>query len=216
MKNRLALFCVLIFISACSNSKKKSGDTFSNNQNYLRWNKMLTDVIVEDVFNPPQAARIYAYCNIAAYEALAPAFPEYKSLAGQLHGLNALPDPANKEDMSYEVAALTAFTSVAGKLVYSAYLVNDFYKHQLDSLAAAGWNESTIKNSVAYGISFGDRISAWSLRDGFRERRGKERYVLKNFAGCWKPTPPDYMPAVEPYWGTLSTFIIESTNMISA
>ena len=113
MKNRLQLFCLLVIICSCGSDKKFSGDNFANNQNYLRWNKLLTDVIVEDVFNPPLATRIYAYCNIAGYEALAPAFPEYKSLAGQLQGLKTLPSPAEKENISYELAALTAFTSAA-------------------------------------------------------------------------------------------------------
>jgi len=216
MKNRISIFCLLIFICACSSNKKSSVDNFANNQNYLRWNKMLTDVIVEDVFNPPLSSRIYAYCNIAAYEALVPAFPQYKSLAGQLQGLKPLPAPVEKENISYEVAALTAFTSVASKLVYSSYLVNDFYKRQMDSLTAAGWNESIIKNSVAFGKAIADSVSSWSMGDRFRESRGKERYVLKEFTGCWKPTPPDYMPAVEPYWGTLHTFTLDSASMMGA
>jgi hypothetical protein len=216
MKNRLTLFCLLLIICSCSSDKKFSGDNFSNNQNYLRWNKLLTDVIVEDLFNPPIATRIYSYCNIAAYEALVPAFPEYKSLAGQLQGLKTLPAPAAKENISYELAALTAFTTVAGKLVYSAYIINDFYKLQMDSLSTAGWEESTIKNSVDFGKAIADSIFSWSQGDGFRQSRGKERYVLKNFDGSWKPTAPDYMPAVEPYWGTLQTFTIDSSAMLAA
>jgi hypothetical protein len=32
--------------------------------------KQLTDIIVHDIFSPPQASRIYAYASIAAYEAM--------------------------------------------------------------------------------------------------------------------------------------------------
>lgn len=215
MKNKLPLLYLFTIICACSSNKKFSGDNFANNQSYLRWNKLLTDVIVEDVFNPPVASRIYAYSNIAAYEALVPGSPGFVSLAGQLRGLNTLPVPADKKNISYEVAALSAFTNVASKLVYSSYIINDFYKQQIDSLTRAGWDEGTIKNSAAFGNAIGDSIFSWSMKDGFRESR-KERYVLKNFTGSWVPTPPDYMPAVEPYWGKLRTFTMDSAGMFSA
>ncbi|MEL6944827.1 MAG: phosphatidic acid phosphatase, partial [Bacteroidota bacterium] len=55
--------------------------------------KKITDVIVHDIFSPPVASRIYAYSSIAAYEALQQGYPEYQSLAGQLNGLESLPQP---------------------------------------------------------------------------------------------------------------------------
>ena len=36
----------------------------------------LTDVIIHDIFKPPVASRIYAYANLAGYEALVPGNPE--------------------------------------------------------------------------------------------------------------------------------------------
>ncbi|MGB4397946.1 MAG: hypothetical protein WBJ10_01155, partial [Daejeonella sp.] len=44
----------------------------------------LTYVMVHDIFSPPVASRIYAYSSIAAYEALLPHYPNYRSLSGQL------------------------------------------------------------------------------------------------------------------------------------
>src|SRR5580765_3885671 len=55
--------------------------------------KEITDLIVHDIFSPPVASRIYAYSSVAAYEALIPLDKNYKSLAGQLHGLEAVPKP---------------------------------------------------------------------------------------------------------------------------
>src|SRR5918996_1211176 len=49
--------------------------------------QQLTDVIVYDIFSPPQASRAYAYASVAAYEALRPGYPAYRTLAGQLNGL---------------------------------------------------------------------------------------------------------------------------------
>jgi len=41
----------------------------------------VTEVMIHDIFSPPQASRIYAYPNVAAYEILASKQSEYNSLA---------------------------------------------------------------------------------------------------------------------------------------
>ena len=47
--------------------------------------RQLTNVIVYDIFSPPQASRAYAYASVAAYEALRHDDSTYRSLAGQLN-----------------------------------------------------------------------------------------------------------------------------------
>ena len=43
----------------------------------------LTNVIVYDIFSPPQASRAYAYASVAAYEALRPDHAsKYRTFAG--------------------------------------------------------------------------------------------------------------------------------------
>ena len=53
----------------------------------------LTEVIIHDIFKPPVAARIYAYANLAGYEALVPSDPSRVSLGGQLKGFEGVPAP---------------------------------------------------------------------------------------------------------------------------
>ncbi|MEO1479379.1 MAG: hypothetical protein AAFV01_12455 [Bacteroidota bacterium] len=55
--------------------------------------KHLTDVMIRDIFSPPQAARAYAYTTIAAYEAMVPDTPDLRSLAGQVAELESVPAP---------------------------------------------------------------------------------------------------------------------------
>src|SRR5688572_13877347 len=79
----------------------------------------LTSVIVYDILNPPQAARIYAYSSIAAYEAARPGYPAQRSLAGQLNGLTPPPEPRAGVEYSYPVAAIHAFLTVGRAMTFS-------------------------------------------------------------------------------------------------
>ena len=45
--------------------------------------KQVNDVIVYDIFSPPQASRVYAYASIAAYEVLRHGDTTFRTLAGQ-------------------------------------------------------------------------------------------------------------------------------------
>ena len=79
----------------------------------------LTDVIVYDIFSPPQASRAYAYASIAAYEALRHDYPDYRSLAGQLNGFEAAPEPEAGAEYLLPLSSVYAFLSVAEKLVFA-------------------------------------------------------------------------------------------------
>src|SRR6185369_6320673 len=61
-------------------------------------NDLLINTVMDDVFNPPVASRIYAYPNIAFYECIRNEDPNYKTLAGKLNGLKPLPQPQEKMD----------------------------------------------------------------------------------------------------------------------
>src|SRR3954467_9369024 len=120
-----------VFIAACgvaillsAGCERKTDyhalEGFSANQ-LSQWNRKLTHVIISDVFTPPVCSRIYAYCNIAAYEALVPAHPDYRSYAGRLNKLGKPPRPAGKEDSCYfPISSVIAFTTVARKLLFNA------------------------------------------------------------------------------------------------
>ena len=82
--------------------------------------QQLTDVIVYDIFSPPQASRVYAYATVAAYEALRQAHPEYRTLAGQLNGLTPVPAPEPGAEYSMPLAGVHAFMTVGRQMTLSA------------------------------------------------------------------------------------------------
>ncbi|MEM9918742.1 MAG: vanadium-dependent haloperoxidase [Bacteroidota bacterium] len=179
-------------------------------QQFVDWNEKLTEVIVEDIFTPPVASRIYAYPNIAAYEVLRQDKEGYKSLVGQLHGLE--PFETADEEVYLPLSAATAFTTVARELVFGQEKIEEQESAYLKVVQEVGIPLALYEQSVEYGRKIGQHFVQWAAKDGYLERTALPQYTLEEEAGKWKPTPPAYMPAIEPHWNTLRTFALDSAQ----
>lgn len=217
----MRLLIATIFASAvtfsfagCDNkSAKVILEEFSGNQ-LPKWNRQLTDIIITDVFSPPVSSRIYAYCNIASYEALAAAHPAYSSFAGKLNGLKEVPLPTNITDTSYfAISGIIAFTTVAQKLVFNADAMKQMESDYLEQIEDLSLDETLRQKSIDYGRTVGQHIIDWSKTDGYLQRNSHPGYIVTSEPANWQPTPPDYMDAVEPNWGTLRPFIMDSSSI---
>jgi hypothetical protein len=211
---RISLFCVLaLWLAACAKPDKPQDlaglEAFSKAQMVV-WNKNLSDVIITDIFTPPVASRIYSYPNIAAYEALVQAFPEYQTLAGQLNGLEPLPAPEAGKEYYFPVASVIAFSKVGQRFVLSQDKLEEKEEAYLQKIKDIGIRPEVLQNSIVYGHQVADHIIAWALKDNYTETRALTRHVLTPKAEVWQPTPPDYMPAVEPHWGKMRPFVLDS------
>src|SRR5687767_8479422 len=97
---KLGICGVGIFFLACSVSvpsedyKPRVQDT----EFLHRSVKQVSDVIVHDIFSPVVASRIYSYMSVAGYEAAIAGDPQFVSLAGQLHGFEAVPKPEEGQE----------------------------------------------------------------------------------------------------------------------
>jgi hypothetical protein len=174
--------------------------------------KQVNDVIVYDIFSPPQASRVFAYASIAAYEVLRQADSGYVTLAGQLRDLTPVPARPAGAELSLPLAGVHAYMVVGRTLTFS--------QERMDSLRAAmderfrdGMSSEMFANSIAYGDTVAKHVLAWAGKDGFKQRTGLAKYsVLRDAPGRWIPTPPAYMDAVEPNWGTLRPFTMDTSN----
>ena len=172
----------------------------------------LSDVIVYDIFSPPQASRVYAYASIAAYETLRQERPEFRSLAGQVNGFDAVPAPSAGVAYDFPLAGVHAFMTVGRAMTFS--------RERMDSLRAAmherfrndGVDGAVFDSSVAYGDRVAQHILAWAARDSFPQTRGFPKYTVTAAPGTWVPTPPAYMDAVEPHWWRVRSFAMDSAN----
>ncbi len=179
----------------------------------------LTGVIVYDIFSPPQASRVYAYASIAAYEALRPDHPEYRTLAGQLNGLTPVPPPAPpapSPDSEYylPLASVHAFMTVGKALTFSQARMDSLRAALDERIRRTGVPARVFARSIAYGERVAQHILAWAARDRYLQTRGYPKYTVTTVPGRWVPTPPAYMDAVEPHWGELRPFVMDSGSQI--
>ena len=174
--------------------------------------KKVTDVIVYDIYSPPVASRTYAYISLAAYEAVIPANHTYKTFAGQLQSLGAVPQPLPGKQYSPTLAAVQAVLTVGKALVISEEKIDAFKSEILQEFKDNGMPADVFENSVSYGQQVARHILAWADKDNYRESRSLAKYAVSDAPATWKPTPPAYIKAIEPHWNKMRTFIINSAQ----
>jgi len=171
----------------------------------------LTGVIVYDILSPPQAARVYAYASVAAYEAVRPGYPAQRSLAGQLHGLTPPPEPQPGAEYSFPLAAIHAFMTVGRAMTFSRARM-DSLRTSLEERMRPGTPAPVFERSIAYGDTVAKHILAWAAGDHYLQTRGYPKYTVTSEPGRWRPTPPAYMDAVEPHWTDIRPFVLDSSS----
>ena len=212
MKKIAGLLMIIVFVSSCKQKPNHAGiEQFCKNQ-LPQWNKKLTYVIMTDIFSPPVCSRIYAYTNIAAYEALLPENPGYKSYAGKLTGLKTLPKPDKNKEYCYPISSIIAFITVGQKLVFNGDAMQEREKEYLQQLDSIGITKELLDSSVSYGRAVGQHILAWASKDGYLQRTSYGGYIVSQQPGRWIPTPPDYMDAVENNWRTIRPLVMDSAS----
>ena len=172
----------------------------------------LTDVIVYDIFSPPQAARIYAYASIAAYETLRQGDTSYRTLAGQVNGLDPVPAPQPGVEYYFPLAGVHAFMTVGRQMTFSRDRMDSLRTAMDERFRRMNIPKPVFDSSIAYGERVAQHILAWSGKDNYLQMRGYPKYTVTNEPGRWTPTPPAYMDAVEPAWAMLRPFALDSAS----
>lgn len=209
---KFTLLCILCCAS-CHPDDNKNWRTQAHDPELLhRSVKQVTDVIVHDIFSPPVASRIYTYMNVAAYEASIHDDPKYVSLAGQLHGLEGLPQPEPGKEYCYPLASVQALLKAGRQLVFSEDKMDAFYNQIMDEFRDTGMPDDVFERSAAYGAQVADHVLAWSGKDNYKQTRSFPKYSIQDNVDTWKPTPPAYMDAVEPHWNKIRPFVIDSAT----
>ncbi len=208
----LGTLSVVTLLGSCSPRASTSASPEAEAELLHGAMQKLTGVIVYDIFSPPQASRVYAYTSIAAYETLRQGDTAYRSLAGQLQGLGPVPKPVPNVEYSFPLAGLHAFMTAGRTLTFSQSRMDTLRIAMEDSLRRTGISLAVFERSIAYGDTVAKHILAWAVKDRFRESRGLPKYSVSTAPGRWIPTPPAYMDAVEPNWGTLRPFVMDSAR----
>jgi hypothetical protein len=187
----------------------------SNPAHLHKAQKMLTDVMVHDIFSPPVASRIYVYSSIAAYETMVSGNPDFISLAGQLTALDKIPLPKKDHQICFPVAALHAYVMVGTRLIFSEDKMDDFMSEMQKTYKEAGVPQGVLNQSKKYGEEVANHIIAWADKDNYKQTRTFPKYSIDEDPTRWQPTPPAYMDAVEPSWNKIRPFIMEKANQFA-
>jgi hypothetical protein len=165
-------------------------------------------------FTPPVASRAFGYAGVALYESVVPGMPVHRSMKGQLNQLVTLPEVDPRKDYHWPSAANAAMAEVA-QLFY-ANMPNSAYSQVVDLDVSIrleieqGIDGETVLRSREFGKAIALAVYEWSKTDG-----GHQAY-LTNFPqsytppvgpGFWKPTPPAFQRALQPYWGANRSFV---------
>lgn len=213
MRLVLSLFLVSVaFFSCGEDSNPNFQQEVAQPAFYHRAVKQLTDVIVHDIFSPPQAGRIYAYSSIAGYEALAAGDPSLQSLAGQVPHLKDVPAPPAGVEIAYPVAAVAAQLKVGKSLIFSEEKITAFEDEIFKEISDIGVPAATMKASIDYGHAVADHIIKWYDGDMYKQTRTFPKYSITNEPDKWQPTPPDYMDGIEPSWAKIRPFALDRSD----
>ncbi|WP_276168996.1 vanadium-dependent haloperoxidase [Zobellia alginiliquefaciens] len=207
----LLILCSVLLVSCGTKHNQEGLDAYFEG-GLSKYNRQLTDVIVADIFTPPVASRIYAYSNVAAYEGIRFADASKKSLAATLNNLEKLPEPIANKEYYYPLVSAVAFMNVGKSLVFDLDKVEAIKGDMLAEIKAIGIDAVVYENSVSFGEELAAEILNWAAKDGYLRRTALPRYSVNDDAGRWKPTPPDYMEAIEPHWNTIRPFVLDSAG----
>ena len=177
-------------------------------------NTLLVNTVMEDLFTPPVASRIYVYPNIAFYQCIRQDNPSFPDLAGKLNGLKPIPPKPAKATIDNFVAACVAYSYVAQSLVGTEYKIENWRNKFIDSLLVTP-DQTVIKNSIQYGHTVADSIISWTKQDNYLKSRGMMRYVNGKKPGDWQPTPVDYAQGLEPHWNTIRLLTLKAATQFS-
>lgn len=167
-------------------------------------------------FTPPVASRAFGYAGVTLYEALVPGMTGYRSLAGQLKGLER-PPQAPDQDYHWPLVANSALASISRRLFAGA---GGSARTAIDALELNIYNRyetaatpAIRRRSVERGRRVAAAIFEWSKHDGGHEGymfNFPVRYQPPAGASLWRPTPPKYQRALQPYWGANRPFALPS------
>ncbi|MBK6994893.1 MAG: vanadium-dependent haloperoxidase [Lewinellaceae bacterium] len=213
----LAAFALLVGLFGCEQTSTDYQQKANNPEFMHAGVRRITDIIRHDIFAPTVSSRIYAYSAVAAYEALVPGYPAYQSLAGQLNGLTAGPQPEAGKEYCYPLASFNAQLIVGKQLVFSEGEVEDLKEKTFEDFQKMKMPKAVYDRSMAFGEAVAKHILAWSKSDNYAQTRSAPKFTIDvESPARWRPTPPAYGDALEPYWNQIRPWVMDSIAQFQA
>jgi len=114
------------------------------------------------------------------------------------------------------LSAVLAMLETAQKMQPTGKQLAVYEQRLLDSCRRLGYDDDLINNSSRYAKAVSKKILAYAKADRYNKISNFPRYTPLNKEGCWYPTPPGFLPAVEPYFNTVRTMALDSCSQFMA
>ncbi|MFP5371488.1 MAG: vanadium-dependent haloperoxidase [Actinomycetes bacterium] len=187
----------------------------------LAWMQTTYDLVLRENLSPPAAARTYAYTAVAMYEAAVAGMPTRRSLGGQLR---AMPVPAvprlDAASIDWPAAVVTAAAAVLRQILpfvapTTRPLLDSAERDAVALRRAAGVPERALAASVDHGRAIARQVGTWIARDGHAGLAGRPYTVPVGDPWLWESTPPNYRPAIEPYWSEVRPMALRRADEVA-
>src|SRR5919199_3706749 len=185
----LTLMIALLFVvpSAWADKSPESADDTPSDVAVV-WFDTLYEVVKSQAAAFPEAGRIYGISAVALYEEIVPGTLHHRSLVGQLHGLDAIPQP--EEDLQYHWPTVVnaALAHTIRGLFPSLKPESLAAIHDVEQRFAAQFHaeveEGEYERSVVQGQRVADAMLAWADTDGYAVYNNCP-YVPADVPGAW-------------------------------
>ncbi|MCJ8165872.1 vanadium-dependent haloperoxidase [Pontibacter sp. E15-1] len=210
MTKRYLIAVFLLFAFACS--RKAEAPLEFGPQHISGVIDEMTEVMVNDVTNPPLAGRFFAYATLAGYEVVSQHDSTQPSMHGLLNDYPQIAKPAGLTGYSYQLSALLAMLETAQKMQPSGAMLAAYQTQFLDSCRTAGVPEEVIAASLQYAQAVSQQVLAYAKADKYNRISNYARYSPTGEEGTWQPTPPGFFAPVEPQFNTLRTLTLDTCS----
>jgi len=169
-----------------------------------------------DVVNPPAAARFYAYSVLTGYEIfwqLDPSIAPFQKKLNQYPLINGSVDPSK---IDLQLSVLYGILETGKNIIPSGYLLEEKENLLIKEFEKKKIKKEIIDSSVSFAKKISKQIVQYCKTDGYFKLSTLARYKPFETDSTWKPTPPEYMAAVEPHWQTIRPFFLDSVKQFRA
>ncbi|KAA5546561.1 vanadium-dependent haloperoxidase [Adhaeribacter rhizoryzae] len=208
MKKLIPFLLIMLFF-ACKPGKPEADIKF-NSEHISQIISEMTDLMINDVTNPPLAARFFSYACLAGYEVVSQNDSTYSSMHGVLNKYPRIEKPQGLVGYNYQLSALLAMMETAKKMQPSGSLLEKYQQQFLDSCRQEGFSEEVMANSLTYAQAISKNILAYAKADKYNRISNYPRYAPTNQEDHWYPTPPGFFAPVEPYFNTVRSFTLDT------
>lgn len=175
----------------------------------------LTKVMYHDVVNPPAAARFYAYCMLTAYEIQWQSNRQLPAFHKQFKGYPFIDIRVDSAAVHTPFAVVYGLLETGKSILPSGHLLEEDQKQLVETFRRK-LTQAVLDSSMAFARQVSQSILQYSKQDGYFKLSTLPRYSIKGKDSTWRPTPPEYMAAVEPNWHTIRTFFLDSARQFQS